>query len=190
MADVDDAPDISGKDSSEDQDIPSKAHDSVGDPVANDNDDVLNSSNENIKIPDGDDIAKEEDDVKTDDEEYFLDQLDEAEEELKRWREEKRQTRSKRRDMDSDDEVMPAKRRGMDSDDEFIPETVPHNADDDDGAPEEDDKKNDALAFQRIIKRLDASEEKFMCDVCDEMLKTPASLSSHLVRAHKKVIID
>ena len=173
MAELDDAPDISGKDSSEDQDIPSKCHDSVGDPVVNDMDDILNSSNENIKIEEGDDIAKEEEDVKTDDEEYFLDQLEEAEEELKRWREEKRQIRSKRRDADSDEEIAPA--------------ILPQNADSDDGAPEEDDKKNDALAFQRIIKRLDASEEKFMCDVCDEMLKTPASLSSHLVRVHRKV---
>ena len=173
MADLDDAPDISGKDSSEDQDIPSKCHDSVGDPVVDDKDDILNSSSENIKIPDGEDIAKEEDDVKTDDEEYFMDQLEEAEEELKRWREEKRQLRSKRRDIDSDDEVGP--------------QLVPQNADSDDGAPDDDDKKNDALAFQRIIKRLDASEEKFMCDVCDEMLKTPASLSSHLVRVHRKV---
>ena len=173
MTDVDDAPDINGKDSSEDQDIPSKCHDSVGDPVVSDIDNILNSSNENIKIEDGDDIAKEEEDVKTDDEEYFLDQLEEAEEELKRWREEKRQLRSKRRDADSDEEVTPA--------------LLPQNADSDDGAPEEDDKKNDALAFQRIIKRLDALEEKFMCDVCDEMLKTPASLSSHLVRVHRKV---
>ena len=54
MADVDDVPDITGKDSSEDQDIPSKCHDSVGDPVVSDKDDILNSSNENIKVEDGD----------------------------------------------------------------------------------------------------------------------------------------
>lgn len=173
MADVDDVPDITGKDSSEDQDIPSKCHDSVGDPVVSDKDDILNSSNENIKVEDGDDIAKEEDDVKTDDEEYFLDQLDEAEEELKKWREEKRKLRSKRRDMDSDEEV--------------VPELLGNNVDSDDGGPDDDDQKNDSLAFQRMLKRLDASEEKFMCDVCDEMLKTPASLSSHLVRLHRKV---
>ena len=172
MADID-APDISGKDSSEDQDVPAKCHDNVGDNVANDKDDSLGNSNENIKMEEGDDIAKEEEEVETDDEEYLLDQLGEAEAELKRWREKKRKIRSNRRDLDSEDEVGP--------------EMLETNADSDDGGPDDDDKKNDALAFRRILKRLDASEEKFMCDVCDEMLKTPASLSTHLVKVHRKV---
>ena len=172
MADID-PPDISGKDSSEDQDVPAKCHDNVGDNVTNEKDDSLDHSNENIKMEEGDDIAKEEEEVKTDDEEYLLDQLDEAEAELKRWREKKRKIRSHRRDLDSDDEVGP--------------EMLEKNADSDDGGPDDDDKKNDSLAFRRILKRLDASEEKFMCDVCDEMLKTPASLSTHLVKVHRKV---
>ena len=92
---------------------------------------------------------------------------------MKRWREKKRKLRSQRRDLDSDDELDP--------------EILENNAESDDGGPDDDDERNDALAFRRILKRLDASEEKFMCDVCDEMLKTPASLSTHLVRAHRKV---
>jgi hypothetical protein len=172
MADID-APDISGKDSSEDQDVPAKCHDNVEDNVTNDKDDSLDNSKENIKMEEGDDIAKEEEEVKTDDEEYLLDQLDEAEAELKRWREKKRKIRAHRRDLDSDEDVAP--------------EMLENNANSDNGEPEDNDKKNDALAFQTILKRLDASEEKFMCDVCEEMLKTPASLSTHLVIVHRKV---
>ena len=166
-------PDISGKDSSEDQDVPAKCQDNVEDNVINDKDDNNLNSNEDMKIEDADDIAREEVETKTDDEEYLMEQLEEAEVELKRWREKKRKTRSIRRDMDSSDEPGP--------------EMVENDADSDDGGPDDDDRKNDAIAFKRILKRLDATEEKFMCDVCDEMLKTPASLSTHLMRVHKKV---
>ena len=182
MADIG-AIDNTGKDSSEDQDVPSKCQDNVGDTVTNDKeedvptlkekDDSTNITHENIKSDEIDDIAKEEDEIKTDDEEYLMDQLEDAEAELKRWREKKRKLRSQRRDLDSDDELDP--------------EMLENNAESDDGGPDDDDEKNDALAFRRILKRLDASEEKFMCDVCDEMLKTPASLSTHLVRVHRKV---
>ena len=166
-------PDISGKDSSEDQDVPAKCQDNVGDNVINEkNGDNANLSDD-IKMEDIDDIVREEVEEKTDDEEYLMGELEEAEVELKRWREKKRKTRSMRRDMDSSDEPGP--------------EMVENAADSDDGGPDDDDRKNDAIAFRRILKRLDASEEKFMCDVCDEMLKTPASLSTHLMRVHKKV---
>ena len=173
--------DLGGKDSSEDQDAPAKCHDNAGDHPENNDKDVdsntVVASEESAKAPvlDGDIThEEEEEEVKTDDEEYLLDQLDEAEEELKRWREQKRRNRTMRRDMDSSDE----RQQPMDNTGE--------GGSDDEG-PDDDDKKNDAIAFRRILKRLDASEEKFICDVCDEMLKTPASLSTHLMRVHKKV---
>ena len=171
-------PDISGKDSSEDQDVPSKCEDNVADNIdaiiKEDELDILKRSSSDIKFEDAIDICKEEEEIQSDDGEYLMEQLEEAETELKRWREKKRKLRSQRRDMDSDEEMGPEMLKG--------------NEDSDDGGPEDDDLKNDALAFRRILKRLDASEEKFICDVCDEMLKTPASLSAHLVRVHRKVM--
>ena len=170
-------PDISGKDSSEDQDVPSKCEDNVADNIdkiiKEDELDILKRSSSDIKFEDAIDICKEEEEIQSDDGEYLMEQLEEAETELKRWREKKRKLRSQRRDMDSDEEMGPEMLKG--------------NEDSDDGGPDDDDLKNDALAFRRILKRLDASEEKFICDVCDEMLKTPASLSAHLVRVHRKV---
>ena len=132
------APDIGGKDSSEDQDVPAKCQDNVGDNIVSDKDGENIITLEGVKIDVGDDVAKEEEEQNTDDEEYLIEQLEEAEAELKRWREKKRKTRSMRRDMDSDDEPGP--------------EMVENDADSDDGGPDDDDRKNDALAFQRIIK--------------------------------------
>ena len=104
-------PDISGKDSSEDQDVPSKCEDNVADNIdriiKEDELDILKRSSSDIKFEDAIDICKEEEEIQSDDGEYLMEQLEEAATELKRWREKKRKLRSQRRDMDSDEEMGP-----------------------------------------------------------------------------------
>ena len=66
-----DVPDISGKDSSEDQDVPSMCEDNVADNIDNiikeDELGILKRSSHDIQFEDANDICKEEEEIQSDD---------------------------------------------------------------------------------------------------------------------------